>query len=154
MASVSWGVIHVDAMPVNRESLPTVSPSPHLAIQHQAKYSSILIPLQKKRSSWFQYLIYAVLSGLHLLWCWFVCVCVFSWWSHQMETFSMLLALCVGNSPVTGEFHSQRPVTRSFDFFSLIYAWRNGRVNNRDAGDLRHHHAYDGFIVMYSIRQD
>ena len=34
-----------------------------------------------------------------------------------METFSALLALCVGNSPVTGEFPSQRPVTRSFDVF-------------------------------------
>ena len=32
-----------------------------------------------------------------------------------METFSELLALCVGNSPVNGEFSSQRPVTRSFD---------------------------------------
>ena len=31
--------------------------------------------------------------------------------------FSALLALCVGNSPVTGEFPSQRPVTRSFDVF-------------------------------------
>ena len=29
----------------------------------------------------------------------------------------MLLALCEGNSPVTGEFPSQRPVTRSFDVF-------------------------------------
>ena len=49
--------------------------------------------------------------------------CVFgsgSWWSHQMETFSALLALCVGNSPVTGEFPSQSPVTRSFDFFTSI----------------------------------
>ena len=32
-----------------------------------------------------------------------------------METFSALLALCEGNSPVTGEFPAQRPVTRSFD---------------------------------------
>ena len=36
-------------------------------------------------------------------------------WRHQMETFSALLALCAGNSPVTGEFPAQRPVTRSFD---------------------------------------
>ena len=34
-----------------------------------------------------------------------------------METFSVLLALCAGNSPVTGEFPSQRPVTRSFGVF-------------------------------------
>ena len=40
-----------------------------------------------------------------------------SWWRHQMETFTMLLALCAGNSPVTGEFPSQRPVTRSFNVF-------------------------------------
>ena len=40
-----------------------------------------------------------------------------SWWRHQMETFSALLALCAGNSPVTGESASQRPVTQSFDIF-------------------------------------
>ena len=34
-----------------------------------------------------------------------------------METFSALLAICVGNSPVPGEFPTQRPVTRSFDVF-------------------------------------
>ena len=38
-----------------------------------------------------------------------------SWWRHQMEAFSALLALCVGNSSVPGEFPTQRPVTRSFD---------------------------------------
>ena len=37
------------------------------------------------------------------------------WWRHQMETFSVLLGLCVGNSPVTGEFPSQWPVMWSFD---------------------------------------
>ena len=39
------------------------------------------------------------------------------WWRHQMEAFSALLALCAVNSPVTGEFPTQRPVTRSFDVF-------------------------------------
>ena len=34
-----------------------------------------------------------------------------------METFSAFLALCAGNSPVSGEFHTQTPVTRSFDVF-------------------------------------
>ena len=34
-----------------------------------------------------------------------------------METFSALLAICVGNSPVTGEFPAQRPVRRCFDVF-------------------------------------
>ena len=40
-----------------------------------------------------------------------------TWWRHQMETFSALLALCAGNSPVHGEFPTQRPVTLSFDVF-------------------------------------
>ena len=38
--------------------------------------------------------------------------------SHDDEvTFPALLAICAGNSPVTAEFPSQRPVTRSFDVF-------------------------------------
>ena len=51
-----------------------------------------------------------------------------------MESFSALLALCVGNSPVPGEFPSQRPLTRSFD---VIFDLRlNKRLSNQ-AGDLR-----------------
>ena len=34
-----------------------------------------------------------------------------------METFSVLLAICAGNSPVPGELPAQRPVTQSFDVF-------------------------------------
>ena len=34
-----------------------------------------------------------------------------------MEAFSALLAICAGNSPLTGEFPAQRPVKRSFDVF-------------------------------------
>ena len=44
-------------------------------------------------------------------------VTIISWRRHQMETFSALLAICAGNSPVPGEFPTQRPVTRSFDVF-------------------------------------
>ena len=40
-----------------------------------------------------------------------------AWWSHQMETFPTLLAICAGNSPVTVELPAQRLVTRMFDFF-------------------------------------
>ena len=39
------------------------------------------------------------------------------WRRHKIETFPALLAICAGNSPVTGEFPAQRPVTRSFDVF-------------------------------------
>ena len=123
-----------------------------------------------------------------------------AWWCHQMETFSALLAICAGNSPVTGEFPAQRPVTRSFAvsfdlrlnkrlpwvnngdrgwwsetpsrplwrhcngvpvnsphkgqwrgalMFSLICAWINGWVSNREAGDLRRHRAHYDVIVMF-----
>ena len=72
--------------------------------------------------------------------------CDWSWWCHQMETFSVLLALCAGNSPVTGEFPSQRPMTRSFVFFNST--WTNSRANNGEAGDLRHHHVHYDVIVM------
>ena len=54
------------------------------------------------------------------------------WRRHQMETFSALLALCVGNSPVTDEFPSQRPVTRSFDvFFDLRLNKRLSKQSRR-----------------------
>ena len=39
------------------------------------------------------------------------------WWRHQLETFSALLAIRAGNSPVSGEFPALRPVTRSFYVF-------------------------------------
>ena len=42
---------------------------------------------------------------------------ILPWCRHQMETFSALLAICAGNSPVPSEFSTQRPVTRSFDIF-------------------------------------
>ena len=42
---------------------------------------------------------------------------VYTWWRHQMETLSALLAICAENSPVPGEFPAQRPVTRSFGVF-------------------------------------
>ena len=38
-------------------------------------------------------------------------------WRNQIKTFTALLAICAGNSPVTGEFPAQRPVTQSFDVF-------------------------------------
>ena len=65
-----------------------------------------------------------------------------------METFSALLAICAGNSPVTGEFPAQRPVTRSFDVFFDLHL--NKRLSkNRKAGDSRRYRAHYDVIVMY-----
>ena len=70
-----------------------------------------------------------------------------SWWRHQMETFSALLALCAGSSPV--------PVTsphigqwREALMFSLIWVWINDWVNNREADDLRRQHGHYDVNVM------
>ena len=53
----------------------------------------------------------------------------YSRWRLKMEIFSALLALCAGYTPITGEFSSQRPVTRSFDvFFDLRL---NKRMNRQ-----------------------
>ena len=49
-----------------------------------------------------------------------------------METFSALLVLCAGNSPVTGELAAQRPVTRSFDVF--FHLRLNKRLNKQSWG--------------------
>ena len=54
------------------------------------------------------------------------------WWRHQMETFSALLAPGAGNSPVSGEFPAQRPVTRSFDVFFDLHL--NKRWNKQSWG--------------------
>ena len=74
-----------------------------------------------------------------------------SWWRHQMETYSALLAIFAGNSPVTSEFPAQRPVTRSFNVFSDL-TWINGWVNNRKAGDLKRHHTNYDVTVMCVVK--
>ena len=64
-----------------------------------------------------------------------------------MEAFSALLTICARNSPCTGEFPAQRPVTRSFDILFDLRL-KNGWVNNHEAGDLRRHHAHYDITVM------
>ena len=59
------------------------------------------------------------------------------------------MALCEGNSPVTGEFPSQRPVARGFDvFFDLRL--NKSCANNQEAGDLTRHRPHYDEIVMKS----
>ena len=71
-----------------------------------------------------------------------------TWWRHQMETFSALLALCAGNSLVTSELSSQRPVTWSFDVF--FYLRLNKLLSKQPrCCDLRHHHVhYDVTVCL------
>ena len=71
-------------------------------------------PLNKRLSCrWFEPTLMWRHCSIHLF-----CSTTFqSWWRHQMETFSALLAIRAGNSPVTGEFYAFGPVTQSFDVF-------------------------------------
>ena len=64
-----------------------------------------------------------------------------------METFSALLAICEGNSPVP-EISPHKGQWRGALMFSLIWAWINGWVNNREACDLRRNRAHYDVVVM------
>ena len=67
-------------------------------------------------------------------------------WCNQMETFSMLLALCEAN-------HGSLvvPLTRANDselWFFLTWTWTNGWANNCNTCDLRCHWAHYDVTVM------
>ena len=66
--------------------------------------------------------------------------------SSNGNIFRVTGPLC-GEFTGPGEFPTQRPVTRRFDF-SLICVWINGWVHNREAGDLRRHRGHYDVIVM------
>ena len=71
-----------------------------------------------------------------------------SWWRHQMDTFSALLTLCAGNSPVP-VISPHKGQWRGALMFTLICARINDWVNNREAGDLRRHlDHYDVSVMM------
>ena len=64
-----------------------------------------------------------------------------SWWRHQKEIFSALLALCAGidRSPVNSPHKGQ---WRGALILFLMGAWIHGWVNNREDADLRRHRAH------------
>ena len=66
-----------------------------------------------------------------------------------METFSALLAIYAGNSPVTGEFPAQRPVMRSFGVFFDLHPIKQLSKHSREAGDLRRYRV----IVMIPVEK-
>ena len=73
-----------------------------------------------------------------------------SWWRHQMETFSALLALCAGNSLVPVNY-PHKGQWRGALMFSLICAWINRWVNNGEAGDFRRYRThYDVIVKLWS----
>ena len=71
-----------------------------------------------------------------------------TWWCHQIEIFSTLLAFCAGW--ITGEFPREGK-WRGPLVFSLICAWTNGWVNNREVGDLRRHRVHYDVTLMMTL---
>ena len=74
-----------------------------------------------------------------------------TWWRHQMEPFSALLALCAGNSSVPVN-SSHKGQWRGALMFSLICARINDWVNNSEAGDLRRYRGHYDVNVMNTSR--
>ena len=67
-----------------------------------------------------------------------------------METFYVLLAICVGNWPVPVNSPHKGQWHRAL-MFSLICARINDWVNNREADDLRCHRGHYHISVMYFL---
>ena len=71
---------------------------------------------------------------------------MWSWWRHQMEKFPHYWPFVWGinwslaNSPHKDQWYGAL-------MLSLICAWINGWINNREAGDSRRHHAHYDFNV-------
>ena len=60
------------------------------------------------------------------------------------------MAICAGNSLVTGEFPAQRPAMRSLDvFFDLRLNKRLSK--SREADDLRHRRVHYDDTVMFAV---
>ena len=78
-----------------------------------------------------------------------------SWWvlSHDdvinWKHFQRYWPICEGDPPVTGELHSQKPMTRSIDVF--FDRRLNKQLSYRDAGDLKRHRIHDDDNVMVSL---
>ena len=67
-----------------------------------------------------------------------------------METFSALLAICAGNSPVNSPHKGQ---WRGALMFPLICIWVNDWVNSREVGDLRRYRDHNDVTVMMSCQK-
>ena len=114
-------------------------------------------------SNWFLYLLVGLLSGclvgcLVICFLWLVGRSVFAgWlvlhddvikWKHFPRNWPFVRGIhrSAVNSPHKGQW-------RGALIFSLICVWKNGWVNNREAGDLRRNRGHYDVIVMNSFRR-
>ena len=70
-----------------------------------------------------------------------------SWWRHQMETFSVLLALCAGNLPVTGKCNTA--VTLLLTHWSYCSVAPSHRYFNRLKGRNGKERIYDMYAIWF-----
>ena len=123
-------------------------------------WTGVFIYTSKRTNEWHLTRLWFWINDIHIGWC----VINFwlrnrrntgehyTWWRHQMETLSALLALCAGNSPVPVN-SPHKGQWRGALMFSLICARINVWVNNGEAGDLRRNRAHNDVTVMISVSQ-
>ena len=70
-----------------------------------------------------------------------------SWWRHPIRTFFRVTDPLCGD--ITGHRWIPHTMVSDADLgFFIIYIWIKAWVNNREAGDLRHHRAHCDAIVI------
>ena len=111
---VQWGVKHITHLKFYTKV--TISPTINDDVPHIYLYLDIYFTHVARHSAALRHIPHAPHGfATHLTF--LVPLMAFAWCRHQKVTVSALLALCAGNSPVSVEFPSHRPVTRSFDVF-------------------------------------
>ena len=97
--------------------------------------------------TWMSYFAFMWRTSIYLC---YALMILCAWLRHQMETFSCYWPLVRGihwspvNSPHKGQWHGDL-------MFSLIGAWINAWVNNREAAEFRRHQTHNGVIVLFCV---
>ena len=90
----------------------------HLKAMHYWSFVRRIHPVGFQRSSNAESVSISLCHHVHVFRIWYgLCPCRICMMTSSNENIFRVTGPCTGNSPVTGEFPSQRPVTRSFVFF-------------------------------------
>ena len=76
-------------------------------------------------------------------------------WRHHKETITVLMALCAGNSQVTGEFHSQKASNADFDVgpYKLLNSQMTGNLRLHDVHGTSFQWWYMCYVTNISSRK-
>ena len=144
-----WPVISPHKVPVTRKMFPFDAVIMHVAIQHMCQFvlgSLVFTPEQHlflwdldnklKNSLWYGFQSVGIAAHIRSP--------LTTWWRHHFPRYWPFMRGIYRwpvNSPHKGQW-------RGAFMFSLICAWINGWVNNRQAGDLKRHRAHCDVSVM------